>query len=398
MDPGLPSLTELLRIGRGPSSSHTIGPQHAARRFRQGLPPGVTVRVELFGSLAATGAGHGTAAAIAGELAGLPHVLLWHPQEELPLHPNGMRFMALDRDLQPVAQWEVYSIGGGALRDATTPPPATVYPIASMADLLAWCAARGAPPWALVEAYEPAIEGVLTATLAAMDQAIDRGLVARGILPGGLGVERKAWTFAARGAAGGGRSAWLSAFALAAMEENATGGEVVTAPTCGACGVVPAILRWHRLQGADPLALRRALATAALVGALVKRNASISGAEVGCQGEVGTACAMAAAAACQLLGGTPAHIEYAAEMGLEHHLGLTCDPVLGLVQMPCIERNAFAALRAADAAEYALVGDGRHRISFDEAVQAMAETGHDLHRRYRETAEGGLARVHRMGS
>ena len=183
------------------------------------------------------------------------------------------------------------------------------------------------------------------------------------------------------------------------MEENATGGTVVTAPTCGACGVLPAVLRWLMEQRQlSESRMLDALATAGLVGNLVKRNASISGAEVGCQGEVGTACAMAAAAACDVLGGSPQQCEYAAEMALEHHLGLTCDPILGLVQAPCIERNAFAASRAVDCAEYALVGDGRHRISFDEVVQAMLETGRDLPVGYRETAAGGLAKVHRVGS
>ena len=394
----LPSLTELFRIGRGPSSSHTIGPQLAARRFARRQPAEVTVVVDLFGSLAATGAGHGTITVLTEELSAWPTVVRTHPEQELPGHPNGLRFTAVDRDLAEVARWEVYSIGGGALRDAATPPPAEVYPFATMADLLAWCAAEDAFPWQAVERFDPAAGPLLVACRTAMEAGIARGLATQGVLPGGLGVTRKAADFARAGDQGGGRSAWLSAFALAMMEENATGGEVVTAPTCGACGVVPAVLAWHRRAGVAATTLIRALATAGLVGALVKRNASISGAEVGCQGEVGTACAMAAAAACQILGGSPAQIEYAAEMGLEHHLGLTCDPVLGLVQMPCIERNAFAALRAADAADYALVGDGRHRISFDEAVQAMAETGRDLDRRYRETALGGLARVHRMGS
>ncbi len=399
MDVGLPSLAELYRIGRGPSSSHTIGPQHAARRFRPRVPEGAHVHVTLYGSLAATGRGHGTDRAILGEFTGLTVAFDWRPQEELPLHPNGIELVAFHPDRGEVARWRVYSVGGGALHDDTTPAPVERYPFRSMADLLAWCEAERAAPWQAVEHFDTdAVPALLEAVLTAMDACIDRGLATRGVLPGGLSVPRKAADFSGRARTGGGRGAWLSAYALAAMEENAAGGEVVTAPTCGACGVVPAVVRWHRQEGAPRTELTRALATAGLVGAIVKRNASISGAEVGCQGEVGTACAMAAAAACQLAGGTPAQLEYAAEMALEHHLGLTCDPVLGLVQMPCIERNAFAALRAVDCADYALVGDGRHRITFDQAVQAMAETGRDLHRRYRETAEGGLARVHRMGS
>jgi L-serine dehydratase len=390
----LPSLTELFRIGRGPSSSHTIGPQHAARQFRSQLMSAGSITVELFGSLAATGRGHGTDAAIAGELVGIAHVVVWNPDQELPLHPNGMRFTAYDDDLRAINRWEVYSVGGGALRDVDTAPPDPIYPFSTMAGVLEWCRVNHAPIWQAVEQYDPSARACLQRALGAMDACVDRGLQARGTLPGALGLQRKAADFHARAERAGGPNAWLAAFALAAMEENAAGGVVVTAPTCGACGVVPAVLRWHRMGGETEQNLLRALATAGLVGAIVKQNASISGAEVGCQGEVGTACAMAAAASCQLMGGTSAQIEYAAEMALEHHLGLTCDPVLGLVQMPCIERNAFAAIRAVDAAEFALVGDGRHHISFDEVVQAMALTGRDLHRRYRETAEGGLALVH----
>jgi L-serine dehydratase len=260
-----------------------------------------------------------------------------------------------------------------------------------MAGLLAWSASSGKPLWEYVLACEDAAIGEhLDSCWQAMRRCLARGLEAHGELPGGLRLARRARAMLAR--AHGVRAVTVSAYALAVMEENAAGGEVVTAPTCGACGVVPAVLA--RLQG-DLLApdrdIRLALATAGLVGNLVKHNASISGAEIGCQGEVGTACAMAAAAATQLLGGTPPQIEHAAEMALEHHLGLTCDPVLGLVQMPCIERNAFAATRALDCAELALCSEGQHRISFDEVVVAMKNTGRDMHRKYRETGEGGLA-------
>lgn len=391
----LPSLTELFRIGRGPSSSHTMGPQHAAQIFRSRLSSAVSIRVELFGSLAATGRGHGTDSAITAELAGIAHTVEWHADQELPLHPNGMRFTAYDADWCEIERWEVFSVGGGALRDVDSVPPNPVYPFSTMAGVLEWCRVNRAPIWQAVEQSDAAAPELLHRSMTAMDACVDRGLSTRGTLPGALKLMRKAADFRDRAENGGGKNTWVAAFALAAMEENAASGVVVTAPTCGACGVVPAVLRWHRNQGAHEQDLQHALATAGLIGAIVKQNASISGAEVGCQGEVGTACAMAAAASCQLLGGTPAHIEYAAEMALEHHLGLTCDPVLGLVQMPCIERNAFAAIRALDAAEFALVGDGRHHISFDDVVQALAVTGRDLHRRYRETAEGGLALVHR---
>jgi L-serine dehydratase len=268
-----------------------------------------------------------------------------------------------------------------------------------MEGILAWCDREGEPAWRLVERCEGgAAWEHLGACWAAMKDSIRRGLDAEGALPGGLKLRRKAkemWLKSGSANATG----RLSACALAVMEENASAGIVVTAPTCGACGTLPAVLRHlQETRGIPDRDVLRALATAGLVGLLVKTNASISGAEVGCQGEVGTACAMAAAAAAQLLGATPRQVEYAAEMGMEHHLGLTCDPVLGLVQIPCIERNAFAATRALSCAEYALLGDGTHRVSFDQVVRTMAETGRSLPSAYRETSEGGLARVMRAAS
>ncbi len=394
------SLRELYRIGPGPSSSHALGPRRAADLFRRRAPHAHTIEATLFGSLAATGRGHGTDTALAAGFAGIPLRLAWRPDEVLPFHPNGMRFRAFDADLREIAAWEVFSVGGGALRAPDEPPPAEIYPEATMAAVLVWCAAEGRSWAELVRRREGAgFDDFLDGIWDAMRRCVARGLAAGGPLPGPLGMTRKAADFLARARATGLRGAWLSAFALAAMEENAVGGEVVTAPTCGACGVLPAVLHWleQRLD-LTPAQVRDGLCVAGLVGNLVKRNASISGAEVGCQGEVGTACAMAAAACCHLMGGTPPQVEYAAEMALEHHLGLTCDPILGLVQAPCIERNAFAAARAVDCAEYALAGDGRHRISFDEVVQAMLETGRDLPAGYRETAAGGLAKIHRVGS
>jgi len=385
------SLRELYRIGIGPSSSHTMGPALAARQLRERHPQAHSFAVTLLGSLAATGRGHGTDRALIEALAPLPVTITWRPDEVPTFHPNGLELVALDAQGSELERWRVYSVGGGALRTEGEAEPEPVYSITSMADLLAWSHAQGQPLWQLVEACEGEdIYTHLDAWWQTMRRCLARGLEADGELPGGLRLKRRARAMLARSHAL--RGVTVSAFALAVMEENAAGHEVVTAPTCGACGIVPAVLA--RLQGdlmAPDRDIHRALATAGLIGNLVKRNASISGAEIGCQGEVGTACAMAAGAATQLMGGTPAQIEHAAEMALEHHLGLTCDPVLGLVQMPCIERNAFAATRAIDCAELALCSDGQHRISFDEAVATMKSTGMDLHRKYRETSEGGLA-------
>lgn len=396
------SLVELYRIGLGPSSSHTMGPRFAAEDFRRTLPKAATgVRVTLYGSLAATGRGHLTDRAVSEPFAPLPVAIEWLAQTVLPRHPNGMLFEALDGAGAVLDRRVAYSVGGGALLDERGAPEggADVYPLDGMAALLDEAERDGAPLWAAVDRYEPPVVWAhIDAVWAAMKQATDRGLRTSGVLPGSLGVPRKASAYLARavGLDGHlGRTASLFAFALAVSEENAAGGVVVTAPTCGACGVLPAVLHFlEREKSLDAAAIRQALATAGLIGNVVKRNASISGAEVGCQGEVGTACAMAAGAAAQLMGGTPRQVEYAAEMGLEHHLGLTCDPIGGYVQIPCIERNAIAAVRAIDCAAYALLSDGQHMVSFDEVVQAMWETGRDMNANYRETAGGGLAKIH----
>jgi L-serine dehydratase len=384
------SLRDLYRIGIGPSSSHTMGPALAAVRFRERHPQATAFHADLLGSLAATGRGHGTDRALIQAFAPCPVDIGWHPDEVPAFHPNGLELSARDAGGRELARWRVYSVGGGALREEGEPEPAGLYRIGSMAELLAWCAANRRSISDHVRAVEPEVLPHLAACWEAMRRCVVRGIAAEGELPGDLRLKRRAKSMLAQ--ARGIRAVCVSAFALAVMEENAAGGEMVTAPTCGACGIVPAVL--IRLQGdlmATDAVLHDALATAGMIGNLVKRNASISGAAIGCQGEVGTACAMAAGAATQLLGGTPAQIEHAAEMALEHHLGLTCDPVLGLVQIPCIERNAFAATRALDCAELALCSDGSHRISFDEAVATMKATGLDLHRKYRETGEGGLA-------
>jgi len=393
------SIRQLYRIGQGPSSSHTMGPFAAAERFRRCAPEAAGYRVTLFGSLAATGRGHLTDRAL--EEALRPHTveLLWRADEVLPLHPNGMRFEALAESGEVVASWEVYSVGGGALRDAqgmVGEAAAPVYPLHRLEDILAHCERHGQSLGDYVlEREGEGIEDFLLRTWEAMQAAVERGLQTEGPLPGGLGLARKARAFQRKASLFGPQlkqDGLLCAYAYAVAEENAAGGIIVTAPTCGSCGVVPAVLRYLdetlELSRQDIL---RALAVAGLIGNLVKHNASISGAEVGCQGEVGTACAMAAAAATKLHGGTLAQIEYAAEMGLEHHLGLTCDPVGGLVQIPCIERNAHAAARALACCHFALLSDGRHKVSFDTITRVMKETGQALPSLYRETSGAGIA-------
>ena len=396
------SLTELFRIGLGPSSSHSMGPRFAAQAFLSSLiPAAVRVRVTLYGSLAATGRGHLTDVAVSEPFAPLPVDIVWAPDQLLPRHPNGLEFEALGEGGQILASRIVYSVGGGALLDERGDPDGgdDVYPYAGMGEIMEHAEREGLLFWEVVSRCEgPQIWTSLNRYWQAMQDAIRRGLNAEGKLPGTLNVPRKASAYHARAQSMSGyfgQTALLFAYALAVSEENAAGGEVVTAPTCGACGVLPAVLFFLREQsGFSEEKICRALATAGLVGNVVKRNASISGAEVGCQGEVGTACAMAAAAAAQLLGGSVRQIEYAAEMGLEHHLGLTCDPIGGYVQIPCIERNAIAAVRAVDCAAYALLSDGHHIVSFDEVVRTMWETGCDMKASYRETAQGGLAKIH----
>ncbi len=391
------SIQELYRIGVGPSSSHTMGPRRAAQIFRQQWPDANTYQVTLFGSLAATGRGHLTDQAIKSVLEPERLKLLWKPNELLPRHPNGMRFEAFSANGELLKRWDVYSVGGGALLDDDEQAEADeVYGLNTMKAILDYCKEHGLGLWEYVrECEDESTWEHLALVWKTMQDAIERGLHAEGVLPGGLGLARKSWAFYRKATLAGDylqRPGLLSAYALAVSEENASGGVIVTAPTCGSCGIVPATLKY--LQGAlscNEDTILRALATAGLLGNLAKFNASISGAEVGCMGEVGVACAMAAGAAAQLMGGTPRQIEYAAEMALEHNLGLTCDPVAGLVQIPCIERNTFAAAQALASAEYALFTDGSHRISYDEVVLVMRETGHALPSLYRETSTGGLA-------
>ncbi len=397
------SLQELYRCGMGPSSSHTMGPRRAAELFRARRPEAAAVKVTLHGSLALTGKGHLTDRAVTEGLAPIPVTVLWDV-EALPFHPNGLHFQAYDATGRELDAWTVYSIGGGELREASQGADAgqRVYSQTSMADILRWTEENARPLWALAREVEGTVLwDHLAVVWGRMQDAIAAGLEEEGCLPGELRLQRKARNTLAQARRlrpGEDRTGLLSAYALAVSETNAAGGFVVTAPTCGSCGVLPGVLNYLHLERKhDESSILKALATAGLVGNVVKRNASISGAEVGCQGEVGVACAMAAAAAAQLLGGTPHQIEYAAEIGLEHHLGLTCDPILGLVQAPCIERNVFAAIGALAAAEYVLLSDGRHLVSFDQVVEAMKQTGHDLPPLYRETAQGGLAKVFQAG-
>ena len=329
-----------------------------------------------------------------------PTEILWAPDTILPFHTNGMTFRAFAADGSLVASRTYYSIGGGDIVEdgETRTPGESIYPLTRIKDIQQWCEETGRSYWEYVDMYEqPDIWDYLAEVWRVMKAAVERGIEAEGVLPGGLGVRRKAVSYYvhAAGYADSLKSRGLIyAYALAVSEENAAGGEIVTAPTCGSCGIVPAVLYhlYHSKHFSEKRILR-ALATAGLFGNIVKFNASVSGAEVGCQGEVGVACAMAAAAASQLFGGTPAQIEYSAEMGLEHHLGLTCDPVCGLVQIPCIERNAYAAARALDANLYAAYSDGRHSVSFDRIVEVMKQTGHDIPSLYKETALGGLAAI-----
>lgn len=453
------SIFDLFTIGIGPSSSHTVGPMRAALRFVESLETHgrledvARVEVELFGSLGATGKGHGTDRAVLMGLEGEtpegidpdevgPRVeaidrerslsllgrraipfdpgrdLRFDPETVLPLHPNALRFTAYGAagpEVGALHQRVYYSVGGGFVVDPETaradelvrdqtPLP---HPYRSAADLLAAGAADGKKIWQLQldnelawREEEEVREGVLE-IWRAMESCVERGCRQEGLLPGGLRVPRRASALHRELRAREEPSHddplaqldWVNLFAMAVNEENAAGGRVVTAPTNGAAGVVPAVLHYyHRfVPNADEDGVVRFLLTAAAVGILYKQNASISGAEVGCQGEVGVACSMAAAGLAEVLGGTNAQIENAAEIGMEHNLGLTCDPVGGLVQIPCIERNAMGAVKAINAARIALRGDGSHKVHLDDVIKTMRETGADMQSKYKETSRGGLA-------
>ncbi|WP_270886204.1 L-serine ammonia-lyase [Pedococcus sp. 5OH_020] len=447
------SVFDLFSIGIGPSSSHTVGPMRAACTFAEALaaegvlPQVARVRVELFGSLGATGHGHGSVKAVIlgleGErpelvdptaaqpradrvasenrllLAGRQQIrfsvedVVLHRRRTLPFHPNGMTFLAADSRGTVLAERTYYSVGGGFVvtesetGDRRLEPDQTPvrYPFRTGGQLLEHCARERLPISGVMLANELAwrseedVRAGLLHIWSVMQECVTRGSSTDGVLPGGLKVRRRATALRAtleavvdgtdplRGLE------WVSLFALAVNEENAAGGRVVTAPTNGAAGIIPAVLHYYDrfVPGADDDGVVRFLLTAAAIGVLFKENASISGAEVGCQGEVGSACAMAAAALAEVIGGTPEQVENAAEIGIEHNLGLTCDPVGGLVQIPCIERNAVASVKAITAARMALYGDGHHHVSLDKAIKTMRETGADMSVKYKETSRGGLA-------
>lgn len=397
------SLKELYKIGNGPSSSHTMGPQKAAKIFRDKNPNAEFFKVELYGSLAATGKGHLTDWVIIETLKPKACEIIWKPQIVKEFHTNGMMFQAFDKEENLLETWEVYSVGGGSIMEASESRigRSGIYPLTKLEDIIKWCKDNCKELWEYVEEYEDKdIWAYLMKIWHSMEKTIDIGLSKTGVLPGTLKYPRKAQMFYKKARREGSRlknTGLTFAYALAVSEENGGGGIVVTAPTCGACGVVPAVLRSIKEElSLDEEEILKGLAIGGLIGNLVKENASISGAEVGCQGEVGAACSMAAAIATYFYGGTLRQIEYAAEMALEHHLGMTCDPVGGYVQVPCIERNAVAAERALSAANYSLFTDGSHRVSFDEVVITMMETGKDLKCAYRETSEGGLAKNYKI--
>lgn len=395
------SIKEIFRIGFGPSSSHTMAPRKAAELFLRDFPDAARFEVTLFGSLAATGKGHLTDKAVIDVLGGERTKIIWKSDTFLALHPNAMCFEAFDFLGNSMGKRVVYSIGGGKIVQEEGHEESevkNVYPHHNLGDVLEYLDENGLTFWEYVQEFEGnEIWDYLMEVLNVMKQSVEEGINEEGVLPGGLRLRRKAMSYytKARSYKPSLRGRCLvQSYALAVSEQNAAGGLIVTAPTCGSCGVVPAVLyHLNTEHGFTDKQIIRSLATAGLIGTVIKQNASISGAEVGCQGEVGSACSMAAAAANQLFGGTPQQIEYAAEIGLEHHLGLTCDPVCGLVQVPCIERNAFAALRALDANLYAMMSDGKHIISFDKVVETMKQTGKDLPSLYKETAAGGLAVV-----
>ena len=380
-----------------------MGPRRAAMQFVEMLDAApARMTVTLYGSLAATGRGHLTDKAILDVLGPVaPTDIEWCPDIFLPFHPNGMTFKAFDASGETILERTWFSVGGGNIvlaGEERVNAASSVYPMHTIEEILQWCNSTGKSYWEYVEECEgPEIWDYLREVWNVMKAAVQRGIEAEGVLPGGLGVRRKAVSYYVH-SAGYNQSlksrGLVYAYALAVSEENAAGGLIVTAPTCGSCGVLPAVLyHLHTSKNFSETRILRALATAGLFGNVVKTNASVSGAEVGCQGEVGVACAMAAAAASHLFGGTPAQIEYSAEMGLEHHLGLTCDPVCGLVQIPCIERNAYAAARALDSNLYAAFSDGQHSVKFDRIVEVMKQTGHDLPSIYKETSQGGLAAI-----
>lgn len=396
------SIREIYKIGKGPSSSHTMGPERAARQFAAENPGAERFVVTLYGSLAKTGKGHGTDRAILETLAPKPAEIRWEPEPDFPLpHPNTMDFEAW-AGTEKLAAQRFMSVGGGDIRAEGRPVPASaeVYEHNTFSEISAYCKQNRLRLRDYVEQREgKEIWDYLYTVWNTMQDAVNEGLTRSGTLPGGLGVERRAQTLYHQrhmDESGATRENRLvCAYAFAVSEQNADLGTIVTAPTCGSCGVLPSVLRYFqqekRFEDRDVLG---ALAAAGIVGNLVKTNASISGAACGCQAEIGTACSMASAALAELFEMGMDQIEYAAEVALEHHLGLTCDPICGLVQIPCIERNAVAAMRAINSVRIASFLYASRKISFDMVVKTMYQTGRDLNRIYRETSEGGLARLY----
>ena len=397
------SIRDIYKIGKGPSSSHTMGPQAAAIYFSKKYPQAAKYKVVLYGSLAKTGKGHMTDAAINEVLpASKTEIVFCMDDIELP-HENTMDFFAYKLDGSEIGHTRILSVGGGDIQIDGIPndPKSEVYKENSFAEIAAYCKSKNIRISDYVEENEGEdIWAYLSAVWETMRRAIHEGLTTTGVLAGGLGVERKASYLYNQRHIDESKSTKetriVCSYAFAASEQNAGGGIVVTSPTCGASGVVPAVLKYKSdsLGYADEDILR-ALAVAGVIGNLVKQNASVSGAECGCQAEIGTACSMAAAALAELFDMGIDQIEYAAEIALEHHLGLTCDPICGLVQIPCIERNAVAAMRAINAVTLASFLTFTRKISFDLIVKTMDETGKDLHARYRETSDGGLAKLYK---
>lgn len=395
------SLKELFKIGCGPSSSHTMGPERAAKRFKAETEDAVSYRVELYGSLAATGKGHLTDWIIEETLKPKKTEIVWMPEFIHPYHTNGMKFEALDENGNVLKDWLVFSVGGGTIKELTDSRSnaGKCYSLTKMDDIIKWCKENNKELWEYVEHCEgKEIWDHLKNILDTMNAAVSRGIKKDGVLPGKLRYPRKAKEIYDKIDK---KKNYLVvtkkifAYALAVAEENSSAGTIVTAPTCGAAGVIPGLLRaLIEEYELDETTSLRALAIAGLIGNLIKENATISGAEAGCQAEIGAACSMASGMAVYILGGNIDQIEYAAEMGMEHHLGMTCDPVGGYVQIPCIERNAIVAVRSLNTADYALSTNGEHTISFDQVVITMKETGSDMCSSYKETSTGGLAKYY----
>ena len=396
------SIREIYKIGKGPSSSHTMGPERAAKLFKEKYPQADEFRVILYGSLSKTGVGHGTDRVIREVLSPLPTEIVFSDEVIPNSHPNTMDLIALQGGSQ-IGTLRVESIGGGDIRipgtlDAESEEVYLEHSFAEIADFCKWRYINTLSEY--VELNEgPEIWDFLMEVWQVMKQSIADGLEAEGVLPGGLNVQRKAKYLLNRDipvrAPALSEFRQIAAYAYAVAEQNAGNGTIVTAPTCGACGVLPAVLKYVQdTRGLSDEEICRGLATAGIIGNLTKRNASISGAECGCQAEIGTACSMAAAALAELYKQDLDQVEYAAEVAMEHHLGLTCDPICGLVQIPCIERNAVAAMRAMNACNLSYFLTGSRNISYDMVCRAMHETGINLNHRFRETSEGGLAKLY----